>query len=643
MDESGEMDKNLIDCLLSTDRRDLLLITNRNMINRDKNIFANTNYDNLSTETESKDSQSDDDYTESGNESDCEDLEEEIDLDDFGFCNCHKDSSKCPNEIDSVRMDIDFNNENNKSEKISLPKHSISIDTNDIISDGNLDILDLNIVDSFENYDSDDERTSSESDIDDDNEDSSIESDSTSTSTSNSSYNSICSSPEQLYYLAKEWQDDISVSTEETDDERHSTDEVESDELPRASNKYYKKLVVGWLPNECPNPFITRLWPAVLKAASEGKVFSPDTDLIAAILHDEPRDCLVPRKRRRELVECLKPLLDISDDPVQLTTILVKAIYQYHSKITEENCGICRLGKFHDILYIACTLAVEYDIFDSDLISDIIKTIYKCEGGLDRIIVPAVLGPKLSHMLSGWYPDFNDVETARDSLSYFINHTTAAKLELKGPTGEQLRFLDTPLVTLQGAPPITVAVQSGDPESVAMLLTFGAEMETEPVHCPLRSAFNKLSNHARAIMGLRESCVCVRARIDGKKRFLPELTHPLTEMESFFEQINCEDIYELCPCELAFPIDWPETGVLILKLLLQSVSYHRLTTNAEILHPRILTDGLVEMMPKSLKQLSCLSIRKRIHENWGLPHGVYQLGLPPNLANYVSLARDYCC
>ncbi|GFV86896.1 SOCS box domain-containing protein [Trichonephila clavipes] len=44
--------------------------------------------------------------------------------------------------------------------------------------------------------------------------------------------------------------------------------------------------------------------------------------------------------------------------------------------------------------------------------------------------------------------------------------------------------------------------------------------------------------------------------------------------------------------------------------------------------------------PRSLKQLSRCAVRKSLKTTWSLPHGIYQLGLPRTLEQYLNLERE---
>ncbi|XP_063609283.1 uncharacterized protein LOC134783366 [Penaeus indicus] len=366
-------------------------------------------------------------------------------------------------------------------------------------------------------------------------------------------------------------------------------------------------IVLGWGPKMGEDaPFLQRLWPAVLASAGEGNGLSIGAPILEHLLSNCARDCLNSRKRRDELSAALTPMIEASDDSAEAAAALARAALEYHDTHFHSNGGVCKLGKFHNILYVVVSVVVEQEVQDSDTVTQLLQTLHRCEGGLDRLVAPALLGPKVSHLLSSWRSDTDSAEEARHHLQFFVDHARTTRLLLPQPKGQAMRMLDAPLVTLHGAPPLYVAVQAEDEDAVLLLLQNGAKPAIGGELCPFLLALRRLSSHARATMGQREPCLC-----------------PTT----------------LCPCFYEHPIHFPLETVGVFKLILRAMGRRRIEHDPEILHPRLITDGLLGG-PPSLRHWARLSIRNCLLKNWSLPHGTRMLGLPEAVVRYLDLYCD---
>ncbi|XP_068238694.1 uncharacterized protein [Palaemon carinicauda] len=364
-------------------------------------------------------------------------------------------------------------------------------------------------------------------------------------------------------------------------------------------------LVLDWGPQSGEDaPFIQRLWPAVLAGARDGNGLKVTPEMLDNLLTACARDCLNSRKRRDELVQAFTPMLEASADVQTATGDFLEAVLQYHVQHYESNGGVCRLGKFHNILYVGASIAVEQNLQNADVIRELMETLYRCENGLDRLVTPALLGPKVSHLLSSWKPDTDSSEEARHRLQYFIDHARTSRLTFPQPGGNTTRLVDTPLATLQGASPLYVAAQAGDEDAVLLLLQNGATPLLGGELCPFKVALRRLSAHARATIGQMTPCDCPG---------------------------------QLCPCFFSYPIDYPPDALGVLRLLLSALGGWKLEWDTEVVHPRILCDKILSDEPPSLKHWARYRIRSELSSHWALPHGTRMLGLPESLVQYVDL------
>lgn len=409
-------------------------------------------------------------------------------------------------------------------------------------------------------------------------------------------------------------------------------------------------VVLGWLPSDENSPFAEKLWQGVLEEAATGGEIRISSRVIETTLETSPSDCLFSRKRRRELSDALGSLVPVIPGKEEK---LVASIIQFHREALESNSGICRLGKYHDILYVAAYLAEQFRIDDNSLVSQLLKEMFYCEQSFDRLVAPAILGPKVSHILSGWRPDLENESRALFTLEYFALHSNAARLEfrIKGDENQTRRFLDVPLLSLQGTPPLTVATQANEVEAVRLLLRHGAELGLYGVFCPLRASTQRLSNYARSVLD-RKSCECSERTRQSlhKKDYETLKKHSLCSSKTltpdewmdilYATAFSWDPSFTMCECERTTSILWPEPSIQILRLLMSCVGKKRVFQNPKFFHPRLFTDGLVTCSPPSLKDLSRLSVRRILHRNWNLPNGTRELGLPPVLINYLNFEKD---
>ncbi|KAG7174121.1 uncharacterized protein LOC121859688 [Homarus americanus] len=377
--------------------------------------------------------------------------------------------------------------------------------------------------------------------------------------------------------------------------------------MARKTMAEVRGLVLGWGPKGGEDaPFIQRLWPAVLTGAGAGNGLTVNANMLETLLAGCARDCLNSRKRRDELVEAFTPMLEASSDPAKAAAALIDATLEYHNRHLDSNGGVCKLGKFHNVLYVTVSVAVEQNVRDSDAVTRLLQALHHCEGGLDRLVAPAVLGPKVSHILSSWRGDTDTPEQARHRLQFFVDHARTTCLVLPQPGRLPVPLIDAPLPTLQGASPLYVAVQATDEDAVLLLLQNGATPVLSGQFCPFLLALRRLSAHAQATLSQRPPCSCPG--------------HP-------------------CPCYFQHPIVYPQEALSVLHLLLRAIGARQVAWDAEVLHPRVLYDGILGG-PPSLRHWARYSVRKALKRAWKLPHGTSDLGQPQRLISYLNLYLD---
>lgn len=76
---------------------------------------------------------------------------------------------------------------------------------------------------------------------------------------------------------------------------------------------------------------------------------------------------------------------------------------------------VCRMGKYHNVLYIALKVSWEWGVKDSDTICSLLNEIYSCEKTFERLFLGSIFGSHAPYFIAGWRSDF------RDQVSWPLN------------------------------------------------------------------------------------------------------------------------------------------------------------------------------------------------------------------------------
>ncbi|XP_047004193.1 uncharacterized protein LOC124622514 [Schistocerca americana] len=108
----------------------------------------------------------------------------------------------------------------------------------------------------------------------------------------------------------------------------------------------------------------------------------------------------------------------------------VRAAVRFHRRTKADNGGsVCRMGKFHNILYVAARMCVDWRVQDTEAVSELLAEIYACERTLERLFAGAVFGPRATHFIAGWKSDFGDGAEGLACTQYFLQHAAAARMQ----------------------------------------------------------------------------------------------------------------------------------------------------------------------------------------------------------------------
>jgi ankyrin repeat/SOCS box protein 17 len=270
------------------------------------------------------------------------------------------------------------------------------------------------------------------------------------------------------------------------------------------------------------------------------------------------------------------------------------------------------MGKYHNILYVAAKLCYDWKLRDNAIVVQLLNDIYNCEHTFERLFVGAILGTRVSNLISGWKSDFENPKENLAALEYFLLHATEAKLEYDN-NGKKTRFIDIPMESYTRTQPVHIAAQFGKPEVLLLLLRFGASvtfdcgagdlsLERSLIQFYRANVSNLPSNQTEGPLS------CLRILIRAVPTMITPPVDSVDEVHVFVGRSTC--------------------GMSRLYV-----------------HPKLLQQGMIPpsragLIPPELKHLSRCAIRDALGKNWKLPQGIRSLHIPSSLQDYVDLLED---
>jgi ankyrin repeat/SOCS box protein 17 len=330
------------------------------------------------------------------------------------------------------------------------------------------------------------------------------------------------------------------------------------------------------------------------------------------------RSYLMVRYKRRQLVDYLNTVIKgcvRGEDCAEATAVgcTVMAAMRYHANSKTSNGKVCLMGKFHNILYIAAKVCYDWRLNDNKIVVQLLNDIYQCEYTFERLFIGAILGTRVTNLISGWKSDFENPEENLSAVEYFLNHATEAKLEYDY-VGRKTRFIDIPMESYTRAQPVHVAAQFGKAEVLLLLLRYGATImfgyETDDL--PVEQSFTQFYG----------------ARVSNS---------PLNQMEGPMACLKI--LLRAVPTVTTLSRDSfdGEVGVFIGK---NPCGFSRLYAQPKLLQEGIIPPSRSGLIPPELKHLSRCAIRNALRKNWQLPLGIRSLQIPSSLQDYVDLLED---
>lgn len=317
------------------------------------------------------------------------------------------------------------------------------------------------------------------------------------------------------------------------------------------------------------------------------------------------RNTLHARYKRRNLVEYFNTLIEgccrgENSEPQRIVRLAIISILRYHENSKKANGSICRMGNYHNILYVAVKLCYDWQLNDTPTVAALLDHIYSCENTFERIWVGALFGTRAPYFIAGWKSDFDNQEENLRAVVYFLEHARNAHLEFAYENSEnKRRFVDIPIESCGKATPLKILVQLGVPDKLHILLRFGALDDTP--NGVLESLLDNLNNFKRKYPYNLVDC------LQFLMRALPGIY--IEKNLDYSGDLNLQ------------------RDIIIEKF------------------PYLIEDGIVPIQrcgiqPPELKHLCRCCIRQNLWKNYMLPNGIRMLPIPDFLHRYLDLLQD---
>ncbi|KAG5681346.1 hypothetical protein PVAND_010790 [Polypedilum vanderplanki] len=316
------------------------------------------------------------------------------------------------------------------------------------------------------------------------------------------------------------------------------------------------------------------------------------------------RNGLQSRHSRQNVIDQLESIItgcsagqNVSKDETSLLAVI--AAIKFHRSNKDQNSKICKMGKYHNVLYIALKVAWNWGINDSIVICELLTEIYECEKTFERLFLGAIFGTNAPYFIAGWRSDFRDQDENTRALVFFLHHACQQRLRFN-VDGQSVPFIDVPIESCGKSSPLRVSLQASAPDILLILLRYGAN--PIPMDCgitPTLSLLEKLIEY--------------------------------NETASYpYQLVSCFKILMLATPSIVMPFI-PFVYKIRKQMFLKK--YSMLIDNKIVMINRVF--GVPE-----LKHLCRCSIREVLRENCQLPHGIKLLKVPRSLKRYLDLLQE---
>ncbi|CRK91145.1 CLUMA_CG004831, isoform A [Clunio marinus] len=319
------------------------------------------------------------------------------------------------------------------------------------------------------------------------------------------------------------------------------------------------------------------------------------------VLKKIERSGLKTRQNRQNVIDQLDSLIvgcskgqNVPQDEV--SGVAVMSAIKYHQTIKASNSEVCRMGKFHNILYIAVKIAWNWDIKDSSIVCALLNEIYECEKTFERLFLGAIFGSNAPYLIAGWRSDFKDQDENTRALVFFLHHATIMQLQFT-VNDRKIPFIDIPIESCGKASPLRVALQATAPDILMIFLRFGANP-------------NPLDGGIPPVLAVMDKLI------------------EFQEMERYpYQLVSCLKLLLSVIPSLELPYK-PLVFELRKTMFLDK---YLILLKSKLIQPNMVF-GVC-----NLKQLSRCAIRKDLMNNFQLPDGIKLLNIPKSLKRYIDL------
>ncbi|RZF48541.1 hypothetical protein LSTR_LSTR011156 [Laodelphax striatellus] len=213
------------------------------------------------------------------------------------------------------------------------------------------------------------------------------------------------------------------------------------------------------------------------------------------------RGCLIPRYKRRQVVDYFSTVIRAcsTENYEENCKKAVEAIIRFHKKTKDNNGSVCLLGKYHNVLYVALKLCFDWRLSDHKTVTTVLIDIFSCEKTFERLMIGAIFGTRVTHLISGWKSDFQTRDECLQAVEYFLEHT--ARSQLKFEIGGRFKTMaDITMPSYGFSTPAKVCIQAGKFDFLKVLLRYGAEpvVVTNHNQCPLHLLLLRLHTLAES-------------------------------------------------------------------------------------------------------------------------------------------------
>lgn len=323
------------------------------------------------------------------------------------------------------------------------------------------------------------------------------------------------------------------------------------------------------------------------------------------------RKCFKRRKDYFYYSEKIAKLIHENSDKYVSSKTLYKLLELY--KKWKKCARICRSQFFErDVLHYIAEKVYWLDFNDEDFIFTILYNFYQVDNNFGYVLCP----PNSDQYAKAKNMHFDQ---SGKFTEFFLRHANNKHIEVLGR-----RIFDWP-VTFRSfyCHPCEVAIRLGEPESLRVLLRYGAfttdaQISARTVNCH-KNILRAIAYITRTILEIKRS---------DPSAIVPE-NNPRYDC-----MISCGTLMmRVCP-QIQKRFIFRRWSFIYMGSLLPESAFKWVALNdLPDLESRV-------FLPMTLKQACKVKIRNALKNKWQLPMGIQKLPIPPQLKNYLDLYCD---